>query len=69
MARTVSEDDLQQGFIDAVNELLGNSDEDLKNLKSNLKTAISLAHPQSADALAERMRQLQQELIDRIQKS
>lgn len=67
MARTVSEDDLQQGFIDAVNEMLGNSDEYLKKLKSNLKTAISLANPQSAEALAERMRQLQQELIDRTE--
>lgn len=69
MARTVSEDELQQGFIDAVNEMLGNSDEYLKKLKSNLKTAISLANPQSAEALAERMRQLQQELIDRTESS
>ena len=67
-ARTVSEDDLQQGFIAAVNEMLGNSDEYLKKLKSNLKTAISLANPQSAEALAERMRQLQQELIDRTER-
>ncbi len=66
-ARTVSEDELQQGFIDAVNEMLGNSDEYLKKLKSNLKTAISLANPQSAEALADRMRQLQQELIDRTE--
>ena len=58
---------MQQGFIDAVNEMLGNSDEYLKKLKSNLKTAISLANPQSAEALAERMRQLQQELIDRTE--
>ena len=67
MARTVSEDELQQGFIDAVNEMLGNSDEYLKKLESNLKTAIHLANPQSAEALAERMRQLQQELIDRTE--
>ena len=66
-ARTVSEDELQQGFIDAVNEMLGNSDEYLKKLKSNLKTAISLANPQSVEALADRMRQLQQELIDRTE--
>lgn len=67
LARTVSEDELQQGFIDAVNEMLGNNDEYLKKLKSNLKTAISFANPQSAEALAERMRQLQQELIDRTE--
>lgn len=67
MARTVSEDTLQEAFIEAINEMLGNSDEYLKKLKSNLKTAISLANPQSAEALAERMRQLQQELIDRTE--
>ncbi len=66
-ARTVSEDALQQAFVDAINEMLGNSDEYLKKLKSNLKTAINLADPESAEALAERMRQLQQELIDRTE--
>ena len=63
-ARTVSEDTLQEAFVEAINEMLGNSDEYLKKLKSNLKTAISLANPQSVEALADRMRQLQQELID-----
>ena len=66
-ARTVREDALQEAFVDAINEMLGNSDEYLKKLKSNLKTAINLANPQSAEALAERMRQLQQELIDRTE--
>ena len=66
-ARTVSEDTLQEAFIEAINEMLGNSDEYLKKLKSNLKTAIHLANPQSAEALAERMQQLQQELIDRTE--
>jgi len=47
--------------------MLGNSDEYLKKLKSNLKTAINLANPESSEALAERMRQLQQELIDRTE--
>ena len=66
-ARTVSEDALQEAFVDAINEMLGNSDEYLKKLKSNLKTVISLANPQSAEALADKMRQLQQELIDRTE--
>ena len=47
--------------------MLGNSDEYLKKLKSNLKTTINLANPESSEALAERMRQLQQELIDRTE--
>ena len=67
MARTVSEATLQEAFVEAINEMLGNSDEYLKKLESNLKTAIHLANPQSAEALAERMRQLQQELIDRTE--
>ena len=67
MARTVSEDTLQEAFVEAINEMLGNSDEYLKKLKSNLKTAISLANPQSVEALADRMRQLQQELMRYIQ--
>ena len=58
---------MQQAFIDAINEMLGNSDEYLKKLKSNLKTTINLANPESSEALAERMRQLQQELIDRTE--
>lgn len=66
-ARTVSEDTLQEAFVEAINEMLDNSDEYLKKLESNLKTAVSLANPQSAEALAERMRQLQQELIDRTE--
>lgn len=66
-ARTVSEDTLQETFVEAINEMLDNSDEYLKKLESNLKTAVSLANPQSAEALAERMRQLQQELIDRTE--
>ena len=66
-ARTVGEEALQEAFVDAINEMLGNSDEYLKKLKSNLKTAINLANPESSEALAERMRQLQQELIDRTE--
>lgn len=58
---------MQEAFIEAINEMLGNSDEYLKKLKSNLKTAISLANPQSVEALADRIRQLQQELIDRTE--
>ena len=67
-ARTVSEDTLQEAFVEAINEMLGNSDEYLKKLESNLKTTIHLVNPQSAEALAERMRQLQQELINRTER-
>lgn len=68
MARTVTEETLQNAFVDALNEMIGNSDEYLKRLKRNLKTAIDHCDTESEDALAERMRQLQQELIDRTEK-
>ena len=39
----------------------------MSHLKEKLKSAINLCSPQSAEAIAERMRQLQQELIDRTE--
>ena len=67
-ARTVSEDELQQGFIDALNEIVGNSDDYMTRLKENLETAINEVHPESAAALAAKMAKLQQELIDRTER-
>ena len=67
-SRTIHEELLQEAFVDALNEMIENSDGYLSQLKDNLKTAINLCNPQSAEALAERMRQLQQELLDRTEK-
>lgn len=67
-ARTVSEETLISAFLDALNEMVGNSDEYLKRLTKNLETAINAANPESATALAARMEELQQELIDRTEK-
>ena len=47
--------------------LIENSDGYLSHLKENLKTAINLCNPQSTEALAARMNQLQQEMIDRTE--
>lgn len=47
--------------------MIENSDGYLSQLKEKLKTAINLCNPQSAEALAARMNQLQQELIDRTE--
>lgn len=66
-SRTIHEELLQQAFVDALNEMIENSDGYLSHLKENLKTAINLCNPQSAEALAARMNQLQQELIDRTE--
>ena len=55
-------------FIDALNEMVGNSDEYLKRLTKNLETAINVVNLDNAKALAARMAELQQELIDRTEK-
>ena len=57
-----------EAFLDALNEIVGNSDDYLTRLKENLETAINEAHPESAAALAAKMAKLQQELIDRTER-
>lgn len=54
--------------IDALNEIVGNSDAYLEWLKRNLEAPINAANPESAAALAARMAELQQELIDRTER-
>ena len=67
MARTVSEDELQQGFIDAINRMIEDSEHYISLLKGNMKIAIISRNPLQAETLAARMRELQQELIDRTE--
>jgi len=67
-ARTVNEETLIEAFLDALNEIVGNSDTYLERLKVNLEAAINAANPESAAALAARMAELQQELIDRTER-
>lgn len=67
-ARTVSEEALISAFLDELNEMVRNSDEYLKRLTKNLETAINVVDPDNAEALAARMAELQQELIDRTEK-
>ena len=62
-ARTVNEETLIEAFLDALNEIVGNSDDYLTRLKENLETAINEVHPESAAALATKMANLQQELF------
>ena len=57
-----------EAFLDALNEIVGNSDDYLTRLKENLETAINEVHPESAAALAAKMAKLQQELIDRTER-
>ncbi|MBQ7004324.1 MAG: recombinase family protein [Oscillospiraceae bacterium] len=64
-ARTVSEEMLQGAFLDAVNDMVGNSRDYLRTLHENLETAIHLANPDSVEYLDARMADLQRELIER----
>ena len=67
-ARTLNEGILIEAFLDVLNEIVGNSDAYLERLKVNLEAAINAANPESAAALAARMAELQQELIDRTER-
>lgn len=67
-ARTVNEEILKEAFVEALNEIVGNNELYLERLKTNLEAAINAANPESAAALAAKMAELQQELIDRTER-
>lgn len=48
--------------------MVGNSDEYLTKLKANLEIVLNVVNPESTTALAAKMTELQQELIDRTEK-
>ena len=64
-ARTVNEETLKAAFLNALNEMIGDSDVYLNRLKENLELALNAANPMTAEALSARMSELQQELINR----
>ncbi len=66
-ARTLNEETLKAAFLDALNEMVGNSSDYLTRLSENLEAALGAANPESAEALAARMAELQQELINRTE--
>ena len=63
-ARTVTEELLQNVFLEAVNTMVGNSGEYLERLNENLKVAIT----PDENNLDERMAELQQELLARTER-
>ena len=67
-SRTVREDVLQNAFLEAVNQIVGNSREYLKILQQNLELAIKQVNPASVEYLDARMEDLQRELIDRTER-
>lgn len=66
-ARTVKEEILQEAFLKAVNNMVGNSREYLQILQQNLELAIKQANPDTVEYLDARMADLQRELIDRTE--
>lgn len=67
-ARTVSEETLKAAFLEALNEMVCDSDVYLNRLRENLEAAINSANPMSAEALSARMAELQRELINRTER-
>ena len=67
-ARTVSEETLNAAFLEALNEMVGESDVYLKRLRENLEIAINTVNPTSAEALSAKMAELQQELVNRTKR-
>ena len=67
-ARTVSEETLSTSFLEALNEIVGESDIYLKRLRENLEIAINTVNLTSAEALSAKMAELQQELVNRTKR-
>ena len=60
------EEVLQEAFLDALNEMLANSNDYLNRLTANLEVAIK--HNSTDEKLAEKMKVLQQDLLDRTER-
>lgn len=67
-ARTVSEESLKAAFLEALNEMVDDSDTYLNRLRENLEAAINSANHMSAEVLSARMAELQRELINRTER-
>lgn len=67
-AKTVNEETLKAAFLNALNEMIGDSDVYLNRLKENLKLALNASNPMTAEALSARMAELQRELINRTER-
>ena len=59
---------MQEAFLEAVNQIVGNSREYLRVLQQNLELAIKQVNPDSIEYLDAQMAELQHELIDRTER-
>ena len=57
--RTVGEETLKAAFLEALNEMVGDSETYLNRLRKNLEAAIYSANPMSEEALSAKMAELQ----------
>ena len=62
-ARTVNEQELERVVVAALNELLGDRDGYQRQLQQNVATVIRASATASADAIDEKLLELQQELL------
>lgn len=62
-ARTVNEQELERGVVAALNELLGDREGYQRQLQQNIATVIRASATASADAIDEKLLELQQELL------
>lgn len=59
---------MQDAFLEAVNQIVGNNREYLEILQQNLELAIKQVNPASVEYLDARMEDLQRELINRTER-
>ena len=62
-ARTVNEQELERVVVAALNELLGDREGYQRQLQQNVATVIRVSATASADAIDEKLLELQQELL------
>ena len=62
----MKEEDLQQAFVEALQTMIGDSDNYLKKLKANLNQII--VYPSALQSIDDRLNKLQHELIDRTER-
>ena len=66
-ARSVHEDKLQKAFVEALNQMIGDSGEYLQMLQDNLEEALTAGKSASIMKIDDRLRELQQELTIRTE--
>jgi hypothetical protein len=64
-ARTVYETELKNAFVDALNNLISDSDSYLPILQNNIASVLMMGNPESAESIQARINELQQLIINK----